>query len=175
MTGSESLGYARMIDAIKVGEDLPDVLLGLMGNAKGNPALNQALFIGGMECILATYLALSKAGFKFKAKEPSLQPFVDGNRARIVCDLLQSSSAGNDGLFRQQLEALASAITQTSSKISFSMPAPLPVVAIVPKPIDIRLVAMPDRVTTTDFVRDSSTLEIVTSSTREIDAAAQVR
>lgn len=172
MTPAELLGYKRMTEAVSTGEDLRMILFRLLKGEQGSVDLKQALFTGALECIFATYLAIRKAGRKIAVVEPSLQPFVKGSRARIMCDILESAHTGNHDLLQRQIEALCSTISANRSGISYSMPTPSLAVASGPKPIDIRLVAMPARVSTTDFVRDPSTLEIVSNSTRQIDAVA---
>ena len=161
-----ALGFERMMDAIRTGEVLFDVLRGLMANK--DAAAGAKLAGGGLMCIIECYAAMRASGMTVTCPNASLQSFMDGSRGRIICEIVQGCGAVNQSLLQLHVAALCSAVSQVRKQISFSDAVPK---AINVEPLPVRLVSMPERITTMSVARDPETLEITSTTQRQVDAS----
>ena len=159
-----TLGFQRMMDAIRTDEALFDVLCGLMVNK--DASVGARLAGGGLLCIVDCYCAMRGVGMTVTCANPALQPFMDGSKGRIMCEVEQGCGALDQALIQAQLKALCSAVSQVRKQISFSVTVPE---AVKAEPLSVRIVGMPERITSQSIERDPGTLEIVSTTNRQVD------
>ena len=159
------LGYQRMMDAIRTGEDLRDVLRKLAQNNDTADKLD--LFNGALCCLLDCWGAMTGAGATVTTSDSSIQGFLNGSKARMLCDLVHSDGCSNRDALEKQLNALCECVGRVRNNISFAAPKPQ-TAEMSEKVLAVRLVSTPDRVTTQSVERDDN-LEIVSTTTRSFD------
>jgi hypothetical protein len=161
------LGYQRMMDAIVKGEVLPDVLFGLARYQPKGDAPNFDMFNGALQCLLDSWSAMVNAGVTVtNENDKAIQNFLNGSKARMLCDLAQADAVDKN-LLATLIHNLCWCVSNTRQSIRFVAPKPAPTTE---KALAVRLVSSPDRVTVQTVQRDSDQ-EIVSTTTREIDAA----
>lgn len=164
------LGFERMMDAIKHGEKLLEVLLSFKKHS--NRDMGEKMFSGALSCLVATHLRLREAGWVSNCKDPGLHQFINGSKARLSSDLelsLRSSGAKNILQCFDQLFVLCSAVSQTKQYANFPIKRGGEGTAV--QPMAVRVVAMPERITEMTVERDDN-MEIKSTTQRQFDAPA---
>ncbi|MEI7764349.1 MAG: hypothetical protein WCI85_14030, partial [Comamonadaceae bacterium] len=94
------LGYQRMMDAIVKGELLHDVLMGLIRFQPKGETPNYDMFNGALQCLLDAWSSMVSAGVTVTSEDKkSLENFLNGSKARMLCDLMQADAASNTDSF----------------------------------------------------------------------------
>jgi len=163
------LGYQRLMDAIGKGEALHTVLLDLGRHYKTSEAVNFDLFNGGLMCLLDAWSSLVSAGTTVTNGDKRIEGFLNGSRARLLCDLRQAE-ASNPELFALLIWALCDCVHQTRQRIRFTVTQPAPAAE---SPLAVRIVSAPSTVSVQEVVRDTNDeiLRTVTT-TKSVNSAA---
>jgi hypothetical protein len=159
-----TLGETRMQEAINAGEDLAELLQSLCNNRQTHPDL----FSGAVAILVACYQSARTAGMEVTSCDPTMASFMSRSMSSMVVELMFSLKSADGDLQGRQLSELVSSVNQLRSRGVRWDPAK-PVVQPV-EPLAVRVVSMPDRVTTTEVRRDGKTSQIIGSTQTEADA-----
>ncbi len=149
-----------MVEIITSGKDIAASLTAMSADA----ATGNAIFTGAISCLLGVFHKLKAVGLVPGFADPEVAKFSDMGPSQMAATLTQSVLA-RDALLGPRLSVLAFVATTHRDKISFAQaaaPAPAP-------PIDVRVVGLPDRVTTTSVEHDAKG-NIKTATQTERDA-----
>jgi hypothetical protein len=158
-----------MIDAIAKGERLSDVLFGLALNQKASPVMNFDLFNGALACLLDSWSSMVIAGVTVTTEDKRVENFLNGSRARMLCDLSQTE-VSDRGLYTSLMAGLCYVVDFTRENIRFVIAKPSPVVE---KPLNVNIISQPTAVSVQEVVRDEK-MEILktVSTTQYLNATA---
>lgn len=101
---------------------------------------------GAISCLLTCYRALLAAGFTVESDDPGLDEFLKADVASQIISIRRFISAG-DG---KKLSAMVGVVHGMRFLISFKAPQPA-----TTAPTQVQVVAMPERVTSTEVERDA--------------------
>jgi hypothetical protein len=165
------LGYQRMMDAIAKGEKLSDVLFSLARNYKSSGTANFDLFNGALACLLDSWSHMVGQGVTVTIEDKRVENFMNGSRARMLCDLSQAEISDMD-LFEEFIASLCYGVNYTRESIRFLVVKPAPV---ADKPLNVNIVSQPSMVAVQEFVRDND-MEIVrsVSTSKPLNSAVPV-
>lgn len=102
---------------------------------------------GAVSALLTCYRALLAAGFTVESDDPALDEFLKADAASQIISIKRFIAAG-DG---KKLSAMVGIVHGCRGIISFKAPQP----ATTAPPTQVQVVAMPERVTTTEVERDA--------------------
>lgn len=161
------LGFKRMEDAIRTGEDLLNVLAD-MYKLPGASACYQVTS-GAIWCLVSSWVSFRESGSVATCRDAAIQSFMDGRPDRISYDVAIGMIDGSTRKYAEAISVLCSAVSQCKRYCVFDL-AKFDA-AENDGAIAVRLVGSPDRVTTTTVKRDSQ-MEIVSTTTRQSDVIA---
>jgi hypothetical protein len=159
------LGYQRMMDAITKGDDLSDVLLNLDRFQANQDAPNYDLFNGALLCLLDSWSSLVVSGATATNENKTIQSFLNGSKARMLCDLVHEDVSNTNAL-GLLIFWLCFCVNAARKYIRFAVQKPAP---FAEKALAVRIVSEPERITTQTVQRDAN-MEIVSTTTRTMDA-----
>jgi hypothetical protein len=165
MNDHNALGYRRFIEAIRSGEDLYKILTQL--SATRTTQVGGELFAGAIACLLDTYHSLCEASYKPTNEDRELQEFLVGGRARVAVDISRGLNGGDLHQLAKRLSALVDVVSALRGKLTWRQPEPA--LPAKPEPLDVRVVAMPDRVTSTTIHRAAESMEVTGSTQIQVD------
>jgi hypothetical protein len=170
-------GYKALQETITSGGNTVTALQSLSHCANQNETVD--LFAGAVACVKDVFQAISAAGSTVPTfKDQHLNDFLTQGPATMSATLTQNLTLRHEQC-GAQVAALAVVVDQHKGKISFTTktmanvaPQPEPTQPPVrQEPIEVRVIGMPMRITTSKIDRDSSG-NIVGASNLEQDVAA---
>jgi hypothetical protein len=119
------LGYQRMMDAILKGEVLSAVLFGLDRFLPKGEEPKYEMFNGALQCLLDSWSTMVISGATVTNENKALEGFLNGSKARMLCDLVQADAAHNDQL-ATLIYGLCYCVNSTRLNIRFAVTKPVP-------------------------------------------------
>ena len=151
MNGQYELGYRAMVETIASGRSIHDMLNAILANERGH------LYVGSMTCVLHSFLALRRAGFGFRHADPRLDKCFTADEASMLIEMNRLNTVGTLKFWG----AVASAVSSCREFLSFKEPPQAPQAPIAvqlvnwpAEPTQVQVVAMPERITSTEVERD---------------------
>lgn len=160
MNNNQALGYFRVIDAIKGGEDVASVLVD-MANARTLSQNSADIFGGALSCVIDSFQGLKDAGLPVtlpSVKDRSLNRFLALGRRAMTVEFMRLLDQPHDVNRATELGNRLFCVSQVTGiyRKSLGWRYPSATKAEKPAPQEIRIVGMPDRTSQTVVKRDEN-------------------
>lgn len=139
ITSQYVLGFRALANTIASGGSIHQK----MNDFSHNEGSNSELYRGAVDCLLQSFGALQALGIGFEASNPGFQDFIDSDGVSKSIAVNRMISSGNG----QILGAIADIVNVLRAFLKFQEPAT--------QPLEVRVLTMPPRETTTQITRDA--------------------
>jgi len=144
------LGQKALVESFNAGQRLDHFIDAL---AVGASADEQASFVGAVDALIGLYAALRKAGMQVPAQDdPAMAQFMQSTNSTMRAMVLPRARQYDRAWLKHHLTALLRAVQPYAG----ANPATLPEVApVAPPPMPVKVVGMPERLTSTSVTYDA--------------------